>query len=79
MDVLDLDWSRKSRPPGLLIKLLSEFFSTNTKFQATRIESDDDDEVIPATPVDKGGRHRVKKMKKKTYQVNFRIFLTFPR
>ncbi len=56
---------------------VSEFISTNTKFQATRIESDDDDEVIPATPVDKGGRHRVKKMKKKTYQVNFFFFLHF--
>jgi hypothetical protein len=39
--------------------------------QAVQIDSDDDD-VIPATPVEgdgKGGRGRVRKMKKKTYLV----------
>ncbi len=39
-------------------------------FQAARIDSDDEDEdIIPATPVDKNGskKGRVKKMRKKTY------------
>jgi hypothetical protein len=37
--------------------------------KAARIESDDDDDIIPATPVEKTARGRVRKMKKKTYQV----------